>query len=94
MTRFAFFIIFCFCCLTNLATNILDLSTGKFCNNLSTKPLCSKVDYGDSIIITYDFTAQQINNDDIFQGCIQWKYEDWGINHTQAEASFPIKYDT
>ena len=94
MTRFAFFIIFCFCCLTNLATNILDLSTGKFCNNLSTKPLCSKVDYGDSIIITYDFHAAQIINDDIFQGCIQWKYEDWGINHTQGEASFPIKYDT
>ncbi|MBR5331827.1 MAG: T9SS type A sorting domain-containing protein [Muribaculaceae bacterium] len=94
MTRFAFFIIFCFCCLTNLATNILDLSTGKFCNNLSTKPLCSKVDYGDSIIITYDFQAAQIINDDIFQGCIQWKYEDWGINHTQGEASFPIKIDT
>lgn len=94
MTRFAFFFIFCFCCLTNLATNILDLSTGKFCNNLSTKPLCSKVDYGDSIIITYDFHAAQIINDDIFQGCIQWKYEDWGINHTQGEASFPIKYDT
>lgn len=94
MKKFYFFAIVCLCSLTNWAGNILDLSTGQFCDNLSTKPLCNKEDFGDSIIITYDFQAAQIVNDEIFTGCIHWKYEDWGINHNQGEASFPIKYDT
>ena len=94
MKKFCLFAIVCFINLTNWAGNILDFSTGQICDNLSTKPLCNKVDYGDSIIITYDFQAAQIVNDDIFPGCIHWKYDGWGINHTQGEASFPVKYDT
>lgn len=78
MKKIYFSAIVCLCSLTNWAGNVLNLSTGQFCENLSAKPLCIKEDFGDSVIITYDFQAAQIVYDDIFHGCVQWKYEDWG----------------
>ncbi len=94
MKRFYLSSIFCICCLSIWAGNILDLSSGLFCDSISTKPKCIKSDFGDSIIISYEFQSAKIIEDYIFPGCVQWKYEDWGINHIQGEASFPIKIDT
>lgn len=94
MKRHFLLIISCLCCLTNWGQSILNLSTGKFCDSISNKPLYHKSDMGDSIIITYDFLGAEITEDDLFSGSIWWKYDGFCNNHTSGEASLPIKFDT
>ncbi len=47
MKRFYLSSIFCICCLSIWAGNILDLSSGLFCDSISTKPKCINSDFGE-----------------------------------------------
>ena len=94
MKRYFIFIIVALSIQYAWSQGIIDLSTGQVNNNLSTKPIYSSIVNENSSIITYEFNAAKITEDDLFPNTYNWQYEDFNVNHIQGEAAFPIKYDT
>ena len=94
MKRYFIFILIALSIQCAWSQDIIDLSTGQVNNKLSTKPIYSSIVNGNSTIITYEFNAAKVIEDDLFPNTYNWRYEDFDVNHNQGEAAFPIKYDT